>query len=42
MIGRRVWLLLPAFDEEGNLGPLLEDVRKVAAAWPAPACGAAA
>ena len=37
MIGRRVWLLLPAFDEEGNLGPLLEDVRKVAAAWPAPA-----
>ncbi|MEZ6008370.1 MAG: glycosyltransferase [Planctomycetota bacterium] len=37
MIGRRVWLLLPAFDEEGNLGPLLEDVRKVAASWPAPA-----
>ncbi len=37
MIGGRVYLLLPAYDEEGNLGPLLDDVREVARTWPAPA-----
>jgi dolichol-phosphate mannosyltransferase len=33
---RRLWLLLPAYDEAGNLGPLLDDVREVARTWPAP------
>jgi dolichol-phosphate mannosyltransferase len=41
MIGRppRVWLLLPAFDEEPNLPPLLVDVRDTFARWrDAPRC----